>query len=361
MAPKCETGSKLVLTSKRPKGHVFEGKPYFRVAGAGFHNCEEEGAYPAVNVKNGTVYVAYEYNWATNIFTGNCFGFRAQTKDVLTRTPLSCLTMTQVAACGRPAQVMKQAVTSIDALSVPGYTRFPVSDFPRLAVSSQFGVVSMVWNDALPALRRHPAAERRPTRSSGSGKLSCWTSARRRPFMLPGLQVANAQGLLDVGWYSGNRTGTANRRPRWRHRRQPDDNAAQHSDHQRESRTGLTTPRTSTTSATTPTPSSRRPALAYVEHMYFQSDGPDQCPAIRHTWRGLTRSVSWTAGRPQISSRVPRRPPAPGAAPRTRHRAQRLSFPRLVSADIGSSRASGPDDRRALIERYYQTYDNDDQ
>src|SRR5204862_2606802 len=34
-------------------------------------NCEQEGAYPAVDEGTGDVYVAWEYNWGTN-FDGTC-------------------------------------------------------------------------------------------------------------------------------------------------------------------------------------------------------------------------------------------------------------------------------------------------
>lgn len=213
MAPVCHTGTKLVLTSKRPKGHVFEGKPYFRVAGAGLRGCENEGAYPAVNVATGAVYVAYEFNWATNIFDSNCFGFRAQTKNVLTRTPFGCLTRTAVASCAHPANVIKQAVTSIDGLFVPGYNRFPPSDFPRIAVSSKFGVVSMVWNDA----RHHPYGDI----LLQSFKVGSLRRVQAVPVVLdqphgggvsfmPGLRVADSRGLLDLGWYSRSSVGTSN-------------------------------------------------------------------------------------------------------------------------------------------------------
>jgi hypothetical protein len=39
-------------------------------------------------------------------------------------------------------------VVAMEGVFVPGYNRFPASDFPRLAVSGKFGTVSMVWNDA---------------------------------------------------------------------------------------------------------------------------------------------------------------------------------------------------------------------
>jgi hypothetical protein len=46
-------------------------------------------------------------------------------------------------------------ITSMDVAFIPGYNRFPMNDFPRLAVSDSSGTVSMVWNDA----RFHPAGD----------------------------------------------------------------------------------------------------------------------------------------------------------------------------------------------------------
>lgn len=214
-APVCEHGSALV---KQPKprikgGGLYVGKPYFTVAGPGFRGCENEGSYPAVNVATGAVYVAYEYNWATNIFSTQCQGFRAKTRDIVTRTPRGCLTLTATAACGRPANRAGMAVYGLDALPVPGYNRFPLNDFPRIAVSSKSGDVSMVWNDArhsgygdillesfrlgsLSRVQRYPTTLDQPH----NGGLS----------MLPALRVSTGNGLLDVVWYSRNSTATAN-------------------------------------------------------------------------------------------------------------------------------------------------------
>jgi hypothetical protein len=78
--------------------------PYFVVALTPSDCAENEGAYPAVDVKSGVLYVAYEHNWASNL---------------------------------------------------AGYNRFPMNDFPRLAASDASGTVSMIWNDA----RLHPAGD----------------------------------------------------------------------------------------------------------------------------------------------------------------------------------------------------------
>src|SRR5205823_11247160 len=46
-------------------------------------------------------------------------------------------------------------IVSMDGAFIPGYSRFPMNDFPRIAVSDPFGTVSIVWNDA----RLHPAGD----------------------------------------------------------------------------------------------------------------------------------------------------------------------------------------------------------
>jgi hypothetical protein len=210
--PVCEHGTPLVKTTLL-RGHLFVGKPYFTVAGPNAKGCENEGAYPAVNIKKGSVYVAYEFNWASNFFNFNCLTRAAKTRDVITNTPLHCLRLAPTAACGKPSAVNGVNITSMDAAFIPGYNRFPMNDFPRLAVSTKFGTVSMVWNDA----RFHP---------NGDILLKSFTLGMLKPVqskavvldqphgggvnMLPALRVANQSGRLDVVWYSRASKGTAN-------------------------------------------------------------------------------------------------------------------------------------------------------
>ncbi|HVB45479.1 MAG TPA: hypothetical protein VNF47_22625 [Streptosporangiaceae bacterium] len=213
--PVCRLGSPLFKQAQPqigPGAALFAGKPYFTVAGIGFRGCEVEGTYPAVNVATGAVYVAYEFNWFSSIASTNCQGFRAKIRDIVTRTPLGCLRLTAVAACARPANLAGVAVFSLEAASIIGYNRSPVSDFPRIAVSDRFGDVSMVWND---------------TRHHGYGdimlqsfKLGSLRRVQRFPTtldvphhgglsMLPALRVAGADGRLDVAWYSRSSVLTA--------------------------------------------------------------------------------------------------------------------------------------------------------
>jgi hypothetical protein len=113
--------------------------------------CELEGAYPAADLATGDVYMAYEANWATNFEVSSCFSVPVQNR--VNRIPASC---TQPAATfpsnpgctGEDTYTMASVnITSLDAAFVPGYNRFPMNDFPRIAVSDTFGTVSIVWND----------------------------------------------------------------------------------------------------------------------------------------------------------------------------------------------------------------------
>jgi hypothetical protein len=212
--PTCERGTPLAFVGTKFGGRLFEGQPYFTVAQPDrARGCENEGAYPAVNLKTGSVYVAYEFNWATNIFNPGCFGFRNKTRDVITRTPKSCLTLTATSPCAHPASTNSVAVFSLDAAFIAGYNRFPAADFPRIAVSSKFGDVSMVWNDA----RHHPQGDvlLQSFRLSSLKKVQRFPTTLDSPHgagvtFLPALRVANANGRLDVTWFSRASAGTAN-------------------------------------------------------------------------------------------------------------------------------------------------------
>jgi hypothetical protein len=211
--PTCHHGTPIAFAGNFGGGRLFLGKPYITIAQPdSTRGCENEGAYPAVNLATGSVYVAYEFNWATNIFDPNCFGFKNKTKDVITRTPHSCLTQTAVAACAHPANTASVSVFSMDAAFIPGYSRFPLSDFPRLAVSPRFGTVSMVWNDA----RHHPLGDilLQSFRLASLKRVQRWPTTLDAPHgggvaFLPALRVANADGLIDVTWFSRSGTGTA--------------------------------------------------------------------------------------------------------------------------------------------------------
>jgi len=93
----------------------------------------------------------------------------------------------------------------MDAAFVPGYNRFPGSDFPRIAVSDAAGTVSMVWNDAT----RNPLGDiylqsfnlGSLTRVQATPvKLNNDTSGIALHFM-PALRDVDNSGRLNVSWY----------------------------------------------------------------------------------------------------------------------------------------------------------------
>jgi hypothetical protein len=194
--PTCYNGSS-------PNNSTTAAAPYFVVA-PGDLNCEREGAYPAVDRATGNVYVAHEFNWATNISGGfgtvDCRG--VQVKNQLDYIPASCLTV-PVSFCSGPAATASVNVFSMDAANVPGYNRFPASDFPRIATSDKAGAVSIVWNDT----RSHPLGDIL-LQSYALGSLA---SIQSSPVtvnsdtgglhFLPALRYSNSDGNLDVSWY----------------------------------------------------------------------------------------------------------------------------------------------------------------
>jgi hypothetical protein len=177
--------------------------------------CENEGAYPAVDVKTGDVYVAWEYNWATDIPAGlgdpSCLTTPHQER--VAYVPASCLTPTPTCV---PSQVSITNV-SIDVAFIPGFNRVPnqggnapPADFPRIAVSDPAGTVSIVWNDA----RRIPTADV----LLQSFKLVDLTPVQDAPVRLnadaganwnvmPALRNADSQGRLSVSWYQQREPG----------------------------------------------------------------------------------------------------------------------------------------------------------
>jgi hypothetical protein len=207
-APVCEHGTPLVKVSK----HLELAKPYLTVAKANSLGCENEGAYPAVDTRTGTAYVGYEFNWFTSLFFPPCETASTPMQDVLAKVPAHCLTLTAVSPCTGPSARTAVPVVSMEGVFVPGYNRFPASDFPRLAVSDRFGTVSMVWNDA----RFHPfgdillqsfhqnslkPVQAKPVRldQPHNGGLS----------FLPALRTPSNSGLLDVTWYTRGAVTTA--------------------------------------------------------------------------------------------------------------------------------------------------------
>ncbi len=94
-------------------------------------------------------------------------------------------------------------IVSIDLAFIPGYNRFPGSDFPRIAVSDPSGTVTIVWNDA-----RFHAMGDILLRSYNLVSLSAVQSkpVRINPdtgglHFMPALRNAQASGLIDVSYF----------------------------------------------------------------------------------------------------------------------------------------------------------------
>lgn len=187
-----------------------QNPPYLVVQQPDPNGCEYEGSYPAVSTGTGDVYAGYEFNVGTNLTSsGPCAN--AATSQVLVRIPQSCLTLTAVAACTAPAARTSVPVVSMDGAMVPGYNRFPMNDFPRVAVSGPAGTVSMVWNDT----RYHPLGDIL-LQSFTLGSLVpvqitpvVLNTAADASNFLPAVRVANSKGNLDVSWYSRTNANSA--------------------------------------------------------------------------------------------------------------------------------------------------------
>jgi len=204
MHPRCQNGASGSIT-----GPGAMAPPYFVVAPADQNFCENEGAYPAVDATTGDVYVAYEHDWFSSLF--NCGNETIQ--NVMNYVPAGCLTATPTSPCAGPAATNAVNVVSMEGAFIPGYNRFPMNDFPRLAVSGTSGTVSMVWNDA----RQHPTGDiflqsfnlgslspvqSAPVRINGTKSTGGWQ-------FLPAVRNVSARGLLGVSYYSRDIANTA--------------------------------------------------------------------------------------------------------------------------------------------------------
>jgi hypothetical protein len=175
--------------------------------------CENEGAYPAVDLATGDIYVAYEHNWATNIFSSSCFTDPVQDRVNLVSGTCASPVATFPNGCSGPFKEADVNITSMDAAFIPGYNRFPMSDFPRIAVSDPNGTVSIVWNDA----RYHPAGDILlqsfdlnslfPTLvQSVPVRINSATGGWH---MLPALRNVDAAGDLNISFYGRAKANTA--------------------------------------------------------------------------------------------------------------------------------------------------------
>jgi hypothetical protein len=202
------TAAAPVCTSGGQGSAASPAKPYMVVAPTDPHFCENTGAYPAVDPATGDLYVAYEHNWGSALFEEACTAVPVQ--NVMNFIPVSCLTLPK-ASCPGPLVTSAVNVTSSQAAFIPGYTRFPMNDFPRVAVSTSKATVSMVWNDT----RFHPVGDILMQSFSLVG-LNAKTNApvilntdRGGWHFMPALRNSNQSGLLNVSWYSRASANTA--------------------------------------------------------------------------------------------------------------------------------------------------------
>jgi hypothetical protein len=167
-------------------------------------SCAEiEGSYPNVDLATGDVYVAYQFNWASNLF-----GCPLQVQEHLAYVPAAtCILLPNPTGCPGGAPVSTAVdIVSMDGAFIPGYSRFPMNDFPRIAVSDASKTVSIVWNDA----RTNPSGDillqsfnlgvLTPVQSAPV-KLNNDATGTGAFHFLPGVRTADAQGNLNVIWY----------------------------------------------------------------------------------------------------------------------------------------------------------------
>jgi hypothetical protein len=204
-SPNCHNGSDGSITP--PADHP--AAPYFVVAPGDPSFCENEGAYPAVDPATGAVYVGYEHDWFSGLF--NCGG--ETTQNVMNFVPFSCLTLTSTSPCAGPTATQAVNIDSLEAAFIPGYNRFPMNDFPRVAVSGPAGTVSMVWNDA----RFHGTGDIL-LQSFSLGSLSLVQSTPVRInsrnntggwLFLPAVRQSDSNGNLNVSFYSRSSANTS--------------------------------------------------------------------------------------------------------------------------------------------------------
>jgi hypothetical protein len=174
-------------------------KPYLVLSSS--TACENEGNYPDVDKSRGDVYDSWEYNWSTNFFSP-CNSQPTVAK--VARVPWSCLNLAATSSCTRPASVAGTAIVSLDSAFIPGYNRFPMNDFPRLAVSERYGTACVVWNDSRTNLNGDILLQ-----SFRLGSLApvqfVPTRLNDNPgptfAFLPALRNENRAGRLNVAWY----------------------------------------------------------------------------------------------------------------------------------------------------------------
>jgi hypothetical protein len=135
---------------------------------------------------------------------------------VVAKVPASCLPDPDsgVSPCGPPFLTNSNIIISTDATVIPGYNRFLMNDFPRIAVSDVYRTVSLVWNDA----RDRPLGDILLQSYTLGGLIPVQSSPVRLNndngpgdmHAMPGLRNTSSTGLLNVTWYDrrGTNAGT---------------------------------------------------------------------------------------------------------------------------------------------------------
>src|SRR5262249_41434733 len=127
--------------------------------------------------------------------------------------PFSCLTLTATSPCAGPAATQAVNINSLEAAFIPGYNRFPMNDFPRVAVSGPAGAGSMGWNDTPPHRTRDiflPSfnlaslclVQSPPVRINSRNNAGGW-------LFLPAVRQSDSSGNLNVSFYSRSSANTA--------------------------------------------------------------------------------------------------------------------------------------------------------
>ncbi len=194
---------------------------------------ENEGAYPTFG-PNGDVYVAWENNWATNIFS--CLFARfGSTCDsnvhiMAARVPQSCLsTGTAAGSCDTVVSI-DSGVKSLDMLIfIAGYNRFITNDFPRVAFNTNTNRLWVVWNES----NAHWMGDivyvtTDVNLQSLSSKIRVNDDSSSLLHMLPAVSVG-ANGDTNISWFDRRNSAGSSRTDVYAASIKPGDVAAQNS------------------------------------------------------------------------------------------------------------------------------------
>lgn len=193
--------------------------------------AENEGAYPTFG-PNGDVYVAWENNWATNIFNCLFARFRCDSNVhiMAARVPQGCLSIGTAGGSCDTVVSIDSSVKSLDMLIfIAGYNRFFTNDFPRVAFNSTTNRLWVVWNEA----NAHWMGDIVYVTTDGnlqnpSDKIRVNDDASSQLHMLPAVSVG-ANGNTNISWFDRRNSVGSSRTDLFAASIKPDDVAAQNS------------------------------------------------------------------------------------------------------------------------------------